>query len=118
MTDEVWAVICETMAKYRGLIPSPDTRERIETGAEIEEFDGGAFVAIGNEFDLFILPERRGGRWRVRSTIRGYMRKMISRYGSAVVRIHRDNSESLRLAKGFGFAEIGHEGDMIRLEVR
>jgi len=118
MTDGVWAVICETMARYRGLIPSPDTRERIETGAEIEEFDGGAFVAIGNEFDLFILPERRGGRWRVRSTIREYVRKMIARYGATVVRIHRDNSASLRLAKGFGFTEIGHDGGMIRLEAR
>ena len=31
-----------------------------EQVANIELFDGGAFVSIGNEFDLFVVPESEG----------------------------------------------------------
>ena len=53
ITDELWKVIYDTAVKYDKIAPDQRIRQYIEQNAEITPFDGGAFVAVGNEFDLY-----------------------------------------------------------------
>jgi GNAT superfamily N-acetyltransferase len=107
--DDVWQVICDYTDVADG------TREWIEENLEITPFDGGAFIADGNEFDLFVVPERRG-RWNIRGQVTKFLSTMGRKHGTLVAEIYEDNLPSLRLAKHFGFREVGRDGDMIRLE--
>lgn len=72
LPDDVWQVIKDHMLTYETREVPDELREILEQVANIELFDGGAFVSIGNEFDLFVVPEKRG-RWRIRSTIGQYL---------------------------------------------
>lgn len=115
LPDDVWQVIKDHLLKYKGYEAPDDLRDKLEKNTDIELFDGGAFVAVGNEFDLFVVPEKRG-RWRIRSVLKNYLDKMGRTHGKIVVRINEHNMPSLRLARGFGFKEISRENGTIRLE--
>jgi hypothetical protein len=115
LPDDVWQVIKDHLLKYKGYEAPDDLRDKLEKNTDIELFDGGAFVAVGNEFDLFVVPEKRG-HWRIRSVLKNYLDKMGRTHGKIVVRINEHNMPSLRLARGFGFKEISRENGTIRLE--
>ncbi len=115
LPDDVWQVIKDHMLTYETREVPDELREILEQVANIELFDGGAFVSIGNEFDLFVVPEKRG-RWRIRSTIGQYLDRMCRLHGCTIVRIDERNTPSLRLARHFGFREIDRENGIIRLE--
>lgn len=118
LPDDVWSVIADHLVKS-GFQPTDQIRELIECTADIVLFDGGAFIAHGNEFDLFVVPERRG-KWRIRSEITKYLQQMACKHGTIIVRINQNNSPSLRLAYHFGFKEVDREIEngevIIRLE--
>lgn len=116
LPDDVWQVVLETLAKYDGIYcPSPELRRYIETHAEITPFDGGVFIADGNEFDLFVVPEKRG-KWAIRREINAFLAKLAQRHSKAVIKIYPENKPSMRLAKGFGFEPVGKQGRQIVLE--
>jgi len=105
LPDDVWEVICDTLVKFDGIdCRSPELREYIEKNAQITLFDGGAFVADGNEFDLFVVPERRG-KWNIKKEINSFLATMAERYPVAIVKISERNTRSLRLARFFGFKD-------------
>ena len=115
LPDEVWQVIKDHLLQYKNVVASDSLRQSIELQTDIELFDGGAFVAIGNEFDLFVTPAKRG-RWRIRSVIGGYLDRMGRKHGKIVARIDERNMPSLRLAQHFKFYEVSRENGVIRLE--
>jgi hypothetical protein len=115
LTDDVWQVMKDYLMEHRGIDAPKELRDLIEDRMEITPFDGGAFIASGNEFDLFVTPSRRG-RWNIRGEVTRYLRSMAEAHGTIVVKIYDDNIKSLRLAKFFGFTEISRENGMIRLE--
>jgi hypothetical protein len=111
--DDVWQVVEDYLLQRGG---SPDgLREWAEANLDITPFDGGAFISDGNEFDLFVVPERRG-RWNIRGQVTKFLSTMGRKHGTLVARIDEDNLPSLRLAKHFGFREVGRDDGMIRLE--
>ena len=115
LPDDVWQVIKDHLLKYKGYEAPDELRDKLEQHTDIELFDGGAFLSKGNEFDLFVVPEKRG-RWRIRTVFGNYLDKMGRTHGKIVVRINEQNTPSLRLARGFGFKEISRENGTIRLE--
>lgn len=115
LADNVWEVICETMLKYKGMELTDNDRDIIEAKARIFNFDGGAFVADGNEFDLFVTPDKRG-KWKIRKLIKNFMDELLQEYGKIIVNISELNNPSLRLAKHFGFVEVSKSNGVIRLE--
>ena len=115
LSDEVWQVIKDHLLKFKGINAPEELRNALETQTEIEAFDGGVFIAVGNEFDLFVIPEKRG-RWRIRSIIGDYLDRMGRAHGKIVARIDERNAPSLRLAGHFGFHEVSREDGVIRLE--
>lgn len=106
LADDVWQVIVDTLARFDGIECPPGLREYVEGHTQITPFDGGAFVADGNEFDLFVVPEKRG-KWAIRKEINQFLAKLAQEHSKAVVKIHEDNARSLRLAIGFGFLPVG-----------
>lgn len=117
LSPEIWKVIADTLREYHGVNDIPaGVKEIIERDAEITCFDGGVFVAKGNEFDLFVLPERRG-RWQIRSLVPAYIKQMKDKFGNVVVKIHERNRASLRLARWSGFKVVSKDGNFYRLEV-
>ena len=115
LSDDVWQVICDTCEKYDGVKYNPESKRLIEEKTEITPFNGGVFIAVGNEFDLFVVPEKQG-KWNIKGEINKYLANMAQKYDTAVVKIHCDNRRSLRLTKFFGFNEIGREDQKIVLE--
>jgi hypothetical protein len=115
LPDDVWQVIRDHLRTYKGFEASDELKGALEQNAQIELFDGGAFIAVGNEFDLFVVPEKRG-RWRIRSVIGDYLDRMGRLHGKIVARIDERNTPSLRLARHFGFYEISRENGVVRLE--
>jgi hypothetical protein len=115
MTDDTWAVIKKYQRDVAGRPVDDDLRYRLPNIAEITPFDGGAFVAIGNEFDLFV-EESRQGRWNIRGEITHYLKARAARYGTLVVTIYESNLKSLRLARFFKFVEISRKDGKIRME--
>lgn len=107
--DDVWQVVKD---HYKF---TDDARPFVESKADIVPFDGGAFIAVGNEFDLFVVPEKRG-RWRIRSEITKYLDDMSKRHDKIIVRVSEHNTKSLRLALHFGFKEVSRDDGIIRLE--
>lgn len=109
LPDKVWDVICDTLAKFDGIdCRLPELREYIEKHAEITLFDGGAFISDGNEFDLFVVPERQG-KWRIRQEINAFLARMAEKHDTAIVKISGQNTRSLRLARFFGFKDCGKD---------
>lgn len=115
LPDEVWQVIKDHLQTYKGFEAPDELKTILEQNTQIELFDGGAFVAIGNEFDLFVVPEKRG-KWRIRSVVSKYLDQMGRMHGKIVARIDERNTPSLRLARHFGFHEVSRENGVIRLE--
>jgi len=115
LPDDVWQVIRDHLRTYKGFEASDKLKGALEQSTQIELFDGGAFIAVGNEFDLFVVPEKRG-RWRIRSVIGDYLDRMGRLHGKIVARIDERNTPSLRLARHFGFYEISRENGVVRLE--
>lgn len=114
LPDDVWQVIQNYLAKHHFDIPH-NLREKIEKGTDVYLFDGGALISIGNQFDLFVSPDKRG-RWRIREVARDYFNKMFRNHDKLVVRIYDDNISSIRLARYFGFKEVSRSDGFIRLE--
>jgi hypothetical protein len=108
LADDVWQVVCDTLNKYDGLDcrKLPGLREHVEKHAQITPFDGGVFIADGNEFDLFVVPEKQG-KWAIRREINAFLAKLAQEHSKAIVKIHEKNLRSLRLAIGFGFVSVG-----------
>lgn len=115
--QDVWEVIKETEEKYRGTRLTIMEKEKVEKEAKITLFDGGCFLSLGPEFDLFVIPERRG-KWKIKKTISEYVGGLLKEYGFARVEINRRNTASLRLALWFGFIPVSENGDWSTLEVR
>lgn len=115
LSDDVWRVIKDHLLTYKGFEAPDGLRDALEAHTDIEVFDGGVFIAVGNEFDLFVVPEKRG-RWRIRSVIGDYLDRMGRIHGKIVARIDERNTPSLRLARHFGFNEVSRENGVIRLE--
>jgi len=115
LPQPVWQTIGDYLKKYRSIEASDELRKKVEQTCDVRLFDGGCFIAQGNEFDLFVVPEKRG-QWRIRSTVTTYLNDMMNKYGSIIVKIYDDNKASLRLARHFGFREVDRTGNMIRLE--
>ena len=115
LPDDVWQVVKDHLLRYKGFEAPDELRGTLEQHTDIELFDGGAFIALGNEFDLFVVPEKRG-RWRIRSVIGDYLDRMGRIHGKIVARIDERNTPSLRLARHFGFREVSRENGVIRLE--
>ena len=115
LPDPVWQVIKDHLLRYKGFEAPDGLRNALEQHTHIELFDGGAFVAVGNEFDLFVVPEKRG-RWRIRSVVGDYLDRMGCIHGKIVAWIDERNTPSLRLARHFGFHEVSRENGVIRLE--
>lgn len=111
----VWQVICDYLKKYRGIDAPFGLKEWAEQHCTVTLFDGGCFLSDGNEFDLFVVPEKRG-KWRIRSTVQSFLDDLIQQYGSVKIGVYEDNHASLRLAHHFGFREVSRDGNMIRLE--
>ncbi len=102
--------------KYDGIYcPSSELRRHIEKHAQITPFDGGVFIADGNEFDLFVVPEKRG-KWAIRKEINSFLAKLAQEHSKAVIKIYPENETSMRLALGFGFEPIAKIGRQIVLE--
>ena len=115
LPDGVWQVIKDHLRTYKNIDAPDEFKAVLENHTNIELFDGGAFVAVGNEFDLFVVPEKRG-RWRIRSVVNNYLDRMLHTHGKIVTRIDEQNTTSLRLAQHFKFYEVGRENGVIRLE--
>ena len=113
----MWQVVKDHLLRYKGYEAPDGLKTALEQNTDIELFDGGAFIAVGNEFDLFVVPEKRG-RWRIRSVIGEYLDRMGRIHGKIVARIDERNTPSLRLARHFGFHEVSRENGVIRLEKR
>jgi len=107
LPPDVWSVIADKLIEL-GFKPTDEVKQLIENTADIVLFDGGAFIANGNEIDLFVVPERRG-KWRIRSETKSFIDTMKQKHGRIVARIQKENVTSLRLAKHFGFVEYGLE---------
>ena len=114
LSEGVWQVVKEHLAK-EGFVCDDSVKEYIEQNAEVTPFNGGVFITVGNEFDVFVVPEKRG-KWNIRGEITRFLAKMAEKYDVAIVRINEDNVKSLRLAKFFGFNEIERKNGVIRLE--
>lgn len=115
ITDGVWEVIRTHFKTYKGVDIPDQLRDLLEKHTDIQVFDGGAFIAKDNEFDLFVVPEKRG-RWRIRSIVGQYLDQMGRKHSRIVVKINERNTPSLRLARHFGFHEVSRENGVIRLE--
>ena len=115
LPDDVWQVIRDHLRTYKGFEAPDELKSVLEQNTQIELFDGGAFVAVGNEFDLFVVPEKRG-KWRIRSIFGGYLDRLGRMHGKIVARIDERNTPSLRLARHFGFHEVSRENGVIRME--
>lgn len=115
LPDNVWQVIKDYLHEYKKYDPPNELKNILEELADIELFDGGAFIAIGNEFDLFVVPEKRG-KWRIRTVFNDYLDRMGRKYSIVVAQIDEKNKSSLRLAQHFGFYETNRENGVIRLE--
>ena len=115
LSDPVWETIKVYLAQWKSKTVSDEMRTWLEANMEVTPFDGGVFIAKGNEFDLFVVPERRG-RWRIRSTIKNYLDQLGGRYSKIVAQIDERNAPSLRLARHFGFQEVSRKDGVIRLE--
>lgn len=115
LRDDVWQVIKDYVLQRRGVDVPNEAREWAEQNLEITPFDGGAFIAKDNEFDLFVVPEKRG-KWRIRQECTKFLDTMAKAHGTIIVKIYEDNEASLRLARFFGFNEISRDNGLIRLE--
>lgn len=116
LADDIWQVICETLSKYDGIDCNlPELKEYIEKNAQITVFNGGVFIADGNEFDLFVLTEKRG-KWAIKKEITSFLAKLAEKHTKAVIKINERNQRSLRLAKFFGFERVRQEGLDIVME--
>jgi hypothetical protein len=115
LRDDVWEVIKTYLHDRMGFDATQEARDWMEENMDITPFDGGAFVAVGNEFDLFVVPEKRC-KWSIRGDGIDFLNKMSKLHDTMVVRIYEDNTPSLRLAKKFGFKEVSREHGLIRLE--
>lgn len=58
LPDAVWQVVKDHLLRYKGFEAPDELRGALEKHTNIELFDGGAFIAVGNEFDLFVVPEK------------------------------------------------------------
>lgn len=114
--DDIWLMMQDYYDQYFGMQLGADERENIENVCEVRPFNGGAFITLNEEFDLFVIPEMRG-KWRIRTIFTNFINEMVARYGRVVATIHPCNYPSLRLAKGFGFKQIDVRGNgMLILE--
>lgn len=115
LPDNVWQVIKDYILQRRGVDVPEEAREWAEQNLQITPFEGGAFIANGNEFDLFVIPEKRG-KWNIRGEITKYLDTMSKAHDTIIVKIYEDNDASLRLAGFFGFNEVNRDNGLIRLE--
>jgi hypothetical protein len=115
LRDDVWQVMKTYLHDRMGFDAPPEARDWMEKNLDITPFDGGVFIAKDNEFDLFVVPEKRG-KWRIREEITKYLDTMAKAHDTIVVKIYDDNDASLRLARFFGFNEVSRDNGMVRLE--
>lgn len=115
LADDVWQVIKDYVLQRRGVDVPDEARIWAEENLQITPFNGGVFIANENEFDLFVVPEKRG-KWNIRGEITKYLDTMGKAHGTIIVKIYEDNDASLRLARFFGFNEVSRDNGLIRLE--
>lgn len=115
LSDEIWKVIVEHHIKYDNIEYTDKEKQIVEQNTLIIPFDGGIFIVKDNEFDLFVLPEKRG-KWRIKHEVNKLLAYLAKTYDVAKIRINSKNKVSLRLALFFGFKEVKLVNDIIELE--
>jgi hypothetical protein len=113
--DDVWQVIVEHYKKYDNVTYDKEAKKAVEHRAKVINFDGGVFIVVGNEFDLFV-SQARQGKWNVKHEITKVIESIAKDYPTAIIQIQKDNAKSLRLAKHFKFNEVSRNDGLIRLE--
>lgn len=116
MTDAVWATIQEFLCRDYGIVATDEVREAIDS-ADTLVFDGGMFVFNGPHIDCFV-EKGREGRWATRKLLNQAVGGTIEKHGLAKVRIHEENTPSLRFAKSLQFVEVGRAGGFVEMERR
>ena len=115
LSDEIWKVIVEHHIKYDNIEYTNKDKQIVEQNTLIIPFDGGIFIVKDNEFDLFVLPKKRG-KWRIKHEVNKLLAYLAETYDVAKIRINSKNKVSLRLALFFGFKEVKLVNDVIELE--
>lgn len=113
--DDAWQVIVEHYKKYDNVTYDEEAKKAVEHQAKVVNFDGGVFIVVGNEFDLFV-SQARQGKWNVKHEITKVIESIAKDYPTAIIQIQKDNAKSLRLAKHFKFNEVSRNDGLIRLE--
>lgn len=116
LSDDVWAVVQDTMRRFKGWELNDSHRQLVEAQCEVIPFDGGAFVIRGCEVDLFVTPEKRG-RWATRSLLDRVFGGLIRTHGKATCSVHPDNGVCLRFVRRLGFVEVSRTEQSVRLEM-
>jgi hypothetical protein len=113
--DDVWQVIVDHYKKYDNVTYDAEAKKAVEQHAKIVNFDGGVFIVVENEFDVFV-SQARQGKWNVKHEITKLIDSIAKDYPKAIVQIQEGNAKSLRLAKHFKFIEVSREDGFIRME--
>ena len=113
--DDVWQVIVDHYKKYDNVTYDEEAKKAVEHQAKVVNFDGGVFIVVGNEFDVFV-SQARQGKWNVKHEITKVIESIAKDYPTAIIQIQKDNAKSLRLAKHFKFNEVSRDDGLIRLE--
>lgn len=114
LTDEVWEVIKEYLS-VEGVILTETQRAYLEDNTAILSFEGGAFIIVRNEIDLFI-SKRKRGKWNIKKEVNRMFKHIAKDYDVVIAKIRETNTVSLRLTKFFGFEVVGKEQDKFVLE--
>jgi hypothetical protein len=115
--DDVWQVIVDHYKKYDNVTYDAEAKKAVEHQAKVVNFDGGVFIVVENEFDVFV-SQARQGKWNVKHEITKVIDSIAKDYPTAIIQIQKDNAKSLRLAKHFKFNEVSRDDGLIRLEKR
>ena len=113
--DDVWQVIVAHYKKYDNVTYDEEAKKAVEHQAKVVNFDGGVFIVVENEFDLFV-SQARQGKWNVKHEITKVIDSIAKDYPTAIIQIQEGNAKSLRLAKHFKFNEVSRNDGLIRLE--
>lgn len=117
LPDDIWQVIKDHYFDKEGVEITDVGKKYVEETCLIKLIDGVVFIANGNTFDLFVIPEKRG-KWNIRKEINSFLNGLLLTHNVIKVNIDRNNLPSLRLASFFGFKEIDRKGNKLIMEIR
>lgn len=113
--------LVESIREYRelnfSLGLSPGQLNWLSKACVLYYFRGGAFLVLGNKFDLMVYKNFRGGRWGVRSVMPTFLKMMFEVHDVIEVSILKNNHACLRLALFFGFQIVDSCSKYYNLEL-